>query len=97
MYQLFFKDVPNFVKDVSRVPKSVPRWGMTFNHFPMVLKGINGLDVPSFFICVSKVLISVPGWGMTSNHFQGSPKEQTDHGKGNRGSSSLRIECIKFF
>ena len=28
-------DVPNFVKDVPRVPKCVPRWGLTPNHFLM--------------------------------------------------------------
>ena len=29
------KDVPNFVNDVRRVPKCVPRWGSTPNHFLM--------------------------------------------------------------
>ena len=28
-------DVPNFIKNVPRVPKYVPRWGMTSNHFEM--------------------------------------------------------------
>ena len=28
-------DIPNFVKDVPRVPKCVPRWGLTPNHFLM--------------------------------------------------------------
>ena len=28
-------DVPNFVKDVPRVPKCVLRWGSTPNHFLM--------------------------------------------------------------
>ena len=55
MHQFFFKDVPyfvkdvpnfvnnvpNFVNDVRRLPKSVPRWGMTSNHFPRVSKGRN--------------------------------------------------------
>ena len=27
------KDVPNFVKDVQRVPNYVPRWGSAPNHF----------------------------------------------------------------
>ena len=27
------KDVPNFVKDVPSVPKCIPRWGSTPNHF----------------------------------------------------------------
>ena len=34
-------DVPNFLKDVPRVPKFVPEWRMTSNHFPKILKGIN--------------------------------------------------------
>ena len=29
------KDVPNFVRDVLSVPKCVPRWGSTPNHFLM--------------------------------------------------------------
>ena len=29
------KDVPNFVKNVPRVPKCVPRWGSAPNHFLM--------------------------------------------------------------
>ena len=28
-------DVPNFVKDVPRVPKCILRWGSTPNHFLM--------------------------------------------------------------
>ena len=28
-------DVPNFIKDVPRVPKCVPRWGSTMNHLLM--------------------------------------------------------------
>ena len=28
-------DVPNFVKDVPRVPNCVPRWGLAPNHFLM--------------------------------------------------------------
>ena len=31
----FNEDVPNFVKDVPRVPKCVPKWGTTPNHFVM--------------------------------------------------------------
>ena len=38
----FFKDVPNFINDVPWFPKSIPRWGMTSNHFPRVFKGRNG-------------------------------------------------------
>ena len=44
----FFKDVPNFMKDVQnfvndvlRLPKSVPRWGTTSNHFMRVFKARN--------------------------------------------------------
>ena len=37
------KDVPNFVKDVPMLPKSIMRWGMTFNNFSMVSKRRNGL------------------------------------------------------
>ena len=31
-------DVPNFLKDVPRVPRFVLIWGMTFNHYLRVLK-----------------------------------------------------------
>ena len=34
----FVNDVPNFVNDVPIVPKSVMRWGTTFNNFPTVSK-----------------------------------------------------------
>ena len=34
-------DVPNFVKDVPRVSKSIMRWGTTSNHFSRVPKGSN--------------------------------------------------------
>ena len=33
--QNFIKNVPNFVNDVPRVPKCVPMWGTTTNHFQM--------------------------------------------------------------
>ena len=36
----FVKKVPNFVNDVLRVPKSVPRWETTSNHFLEVPKRI---------------------------------------------------------
>ena len=36
-------DIPNFVKDVPMLPKSVMRWGTTFNNFLRVSKGRNGL------------------------------------------------------
>ena len=32
------KNVPNFVKDVPRVPNCVPRWGSAPNHFLMGFK-----------------------------------------------------------
>ena len=35
-------DVPNFLKDVLKVPKSILRWKTTFNHFLRVSKVING-------------------------------------------------------
>ena len=38
----FFKDVPNFVNNVPRIPKFVTRWGVTSNHFLKVPKGIKG-------------------------------------------------------
>ena len=31
----FVKDVPNFVNDVPKVPKCIPWWGLTPNHFRM--------------------------------------------------------------
>ena len=34
----FVMDVPNFVKDVPMLPKSVMRWGTTFNNFLRVSK-----------------------------------------------------------
>ena len=37
----FFKHVPNFVKDVPRGPKSIPKWGTTSSHFLRLSKGIN--------------------------------------------------------
>ena len=40
--QNFINDVPSFVNDVPRGPKSIPKWGMTSNHFLNMSKGING-------------------------------------------------------
>ena len=34
-----FKNVPNFVNDIPRVPKFVSRWGMVSNHYLRILKG----------------------------------------------------------
>ena len=68
----FVKDVLNFVNDVPRVPKSVPMWGTTFNHFPMVSKrnkwtmgreiGVplaQGLDISNFLKDVPRVPKSI--------------------------------------
>ena len=38
----FFKDVPNFINDVPKRPKSISKWGMTSNHFLSLSKWING-------------------------------------------------------
>ena len=35
----FVNDVPNFVNDVPMFPKSIMRWGTTFNNFLRVSKG----------------------------------------------------------
>ena len=34
-------DVPNFVNDIPRLPKSIPSWGTTSNQFPNILIGMN--------------------------------------------------------
>ena len=34
-------DVPNFLKDIPRIPKSILGWGRTSNHFLKVPKGTN--------------------------------------------------------
>ena len=34
----FTKDVPNFVKDMPKVLRRVPRWGLAMNHFLMCYK-----------------------------------------------------------
>ena len=69
------KDEPNFVTDVTRVPKCVPSWGSTPNHFLMGFKmkswvihvqmgvlEVIGSDVPRIPNCI-------PRWGSTPNHF----------------------------
>ena len=69
------KNVPNFVKNVSRVPKCVLRWGSTPNHFligskmklwtmsyKMRVSTTIGSDVPNFPKHVSR-------WGSATNHF----------------------------
>ena len=57
----FVIDVPNFVNDVSWLPKSVPRWGTTSNHFPREI-GVplaQRLDVSNFLNDVHRVPKSV--------------------------------------
>ena len=67
------KDVPNFVKNVPRVPKCVLRWGSTPNHFLMGSKMKSctihvrmgdletiGLDVPNLMKDVPKFVKDVP-------------------------------------
>ena len=38
----FIKDIPNFVNNVPSGPTSVLKWETTSNHFPKILKGMNG-------------------------------------------------------
>ena len=66
-------DIPNFVKDVPRVPKCVPRWGSAPKHFLIdfkmklwiihihmgVLEAI-GLDVPNLMKDVPNFVKDVP-------------------------------------
>ena len=60
------KDIPNFVKYVPRLLKSVLRWGTTSNHFPRDSKGrkigvsvAQELDVSNFLNDVPKVPESI--------------------------------------
>ena len=66
-------DVPNFVKDVPRVRKCVPKWGLTPNHFVMgflkklwtmhVEMGVSeffGSDVPNLMKDVPNFVNDVP-------------------------------------
>ena len=58
-------DVPNFVKDVPRVPKCILRWGSTPNHFLMGCKmkpwTIHGTSFTKFGTSFIKF-----GWSMIS-------------------------------
>ena len=67
------KNVLNFGKDVPRVPKCVPRWGSTPNHFLMGSKMKSctihvqmgdsetiGLDVPNFVKDIPSVPKCIP-------------------------------------
>ena len=74
-------DVPNFVKDVPKVPKCIPRWGSVPKHFLIgskmklwtihVLMGDSeaiGSDVPNLMKYVPnfvKDVPRVPRWGST--------------------------------
>ena len=75
-------NVPNFVKDVPRVPKCVLRWGSASKHFLMGFKmklliihvrmavpEAIGSDVPNFVKDVPRVPKCVPRWGSAPNHF----------------------------
>ena len=69
------KNVPNFVKDVQRVRKCVPKWGSTPNHFVMgflkklwtihvemgVLESI-GSNVPNLMKNVPNLIKDVPNF-----------------------------------
>ena len=68
-------DVPNFVKDVPRVRKCVPKWGSTPNHFVMgfskklqtihVEMGVSeslGSDVPNLMKDVPNFVKDVPNF-----------------------------------
>ena len=76
------KDVPNFVKDVLRVPKCITSWGSALNHFLMgskiksctihVQMGVSeaiGSDVPNLMKDVPRVPKCIPRWGSTLSHF----------------------------
>ena len=67
------KDVPNFVKDVLRVPKCITSWGSALNHFLMgskiksctihVQMGVSkviGSDVPNLMKDVQNFVKDVP-------------------------------------
>ena len=67
------KDVPNFVKNVPRVPKCIPRWESAPNHFLMGSKMKSctfyiqmgntktiGLDVPNLMKDVPNFVKDVP-------------------------------------
>ena len=76
------KNVPNFVKNVSRVPKWILRWGSTPNHFligskmklwtmsyKMGVSTTTGSDVPNFVKDVPNFPKHVSRWGSATNHF----------------------------
>ena len=78
------KDVPNFVKNVPKVPKCVPRWGLTPNHFLMgskmkswtihVQMGVPetiGSDVPNLMKDVPNFVKDVP---RVPNAFRGEDR-----------------------
>ena len=76
------KDVPDFVNDVPRVPKCIPRWGSAPNHFLMGSKMKSciihvqmgdpetiGSDVPNFVKDVPSVPKCISRWGSAPNNF----------------------------
>ena len=76
------KDVSNFVKNVPKVPKCIPRWGSAPNHFLMGFKMKSwtthvqmgnpeaiGLDVPNLMKDVPRVPKCISRWESTPNHF----------------------------
>ena len=56
-----------------------------------------GLDVPNFLKDVPRVPKFVLGREQPLITSQGPLKEQMDNEKGNKGPSSSRIRCTKFF
>ena len=75
-------DIPNFIKDVPRVPKCVSRWGSSTDHFLVgfqmkfftavdkmrVPESIRS-DAPNFVKDVPRVPKCVLRWGSTTSHF----------------------------
>ena len=79
-------NVPNFLKDISRTPKSILRWGTISNLLWSPKEYMNpekgdrclnslGMDVPIVVNDVPKVSTFVLRWGRTSITYCGSPKE----------------------
>ena len=75
-----FKDVPKFIKNVPNFLKDVPNF----------LK-----DIPNFLKDVPRVPKSIMGGEQPPITSYGSPKEQIDIGKGDRGLVNPRIRCTK--
>ena len=99
-------NVPNFLKDISRTPKSILRWGTISNLLWSPKEYMNpekgdrclnslGMDVPIVVNDVPKVSTFVPRWGKTFNHLLWVPKG-IYHDKGDRGPHSPRNGCTYF-